>query len=139
MSLSVSVSLSLSVCLSACLSVSLNLSCCLHCCRCCYNCRRCRRRRRCYCSLRHLFLCLLLLLPFNISNFHLLSNKCSRIQGKWLSRQAGHVGGKPSKVVCVSLGRTEVLGSSIHSLRTQSQGRQTIDCLQERCVQRGSG
>ena len=41
-------------------------------------------------------------------------------------------------LVCIDLGRSEVLRSLRHYLRAQSQGRHTIDRLEERGVERGS-
>ena len=45
---------------------------------------------------------------------------------------------QPSEVACFSLGRSEVLRSFRHYLRAQSQGHPTIDCLEERGMERRS-
>ena len=46
-------------------------------------------------------------------------------------------GNKASTIGVLRLGRSEVLRSLRHFMRAQSQGHHTVDCLEERCVERG--
>ena len=52
--------------------------------------------------------------------------------------RAGRMAGYASLTSGLLLGRSEVLRSLRHYLRTQSQGHHIIDCLEERGVERGS-